>query len=213
MKMNHISICGYPASSLYEEETLVIIATVIDQISGKNNAVVDDGTFALYELKDDKTKPNEVITINFGDGPTFNFHFTGKDSAELARDLLGKSSNSPKRKDGQIIEDGENPPYLSISTDFGRYTCAFFAGNGCPISMSRIYIAVAEALSKMRPNDSALQKYCDVLFTTQMVEDRKILEVRRRVDDLFKSKEITAFSTWEKWHDANIATLKSYFAE
>lgn len=213
MNITNLKLGLVPKTTLFKEEADAIVAVVKDVIS-KSKISVKNGTFLLYGVKNGEREPQRLISFDFGRGPAKKFSIFEKDSRCLAEEIL----ELEVRKDHSESYSGisyyfDSPPFLQLRTTYGRFICAFYAGEGLYSGMTYVYSAVAKALALLCENDEVLQKSCGDVFIREIDDEPRILELEDYVEDLFLKSKLPELAAWQKWHitAATDGRLAPYF--
>ena len=217
MSLSNLELHLEPETTLYKEEADVIIAIVFG-IMKEIGVCAKHGTFLLYGVKNDSQEPQKIISFDLRRGPSAKFMRNEKrlNSRKMAEEVLERDARSEKstfalqdtKAKGYITYYADSPLFLSLQATHGRFTCAFYAGDGDYWDMTFVYCAVAQALAVMGKEDEVLQESCDDLFFSEVDEYTTIFIARNYVNSVFEEDVFPEIKAWRTWHDAAVAEDK-----
>lgn len=210
MKITNKRLELEPKSTLYKEEAEAIIAVVFKMFNGD----ISDGSFLLYGKKDGEDEPQRIISFDFGDGPSKDCYYDGKNSFRLARETLEQDlKNVHEGNSSHISYLCGSPLYLTMKTTHGRFNCACFVGGICSHGQIMLYCAIAQALACMGKEDKVLQESCDHIFSDETENNHQKMAdtVRKYIEAMFDECTVPEIAAWKKWHDENANELTLFF--
>ena len=187
---------------LYKAEANAIVAVVLDVIDNFGISA-ESGTFMLWGVKNGECMARRLISFDFDRGPTYNFYYSGLYSHAVAEDTLvldASREHDCMSRHSAISYYIDTPPFLRLWAEYGRFTCAFYAGSGHYDDMARVYCAVVQAFALMCEEDEVLQNSCDEIFYIEARKHPGIYDVRSYVKELFKKCELPELVAWKYWH-------------
>ena len=200
MKLKKMKLNYYPKTVLGKEEVDVIIAVVLDTIAKNRDSNPQSGTFMLYWIKEDEQVPQEIITFDFEKGPSQFFNLTVDDSHEVARNVLHHDASVSHESSGSHISYYHGSPlYLDLKTNFGRFTCAYYAEHGYYTDMTRVYCAVAQTLAELHEEDGALKNGFKKIIEVEMDKNSDLYDQYQHIRTLFYARQLPEIKAWKKW--------------
>ena len=198
--------------TLFKEEIDVVEAVLKNVMNGFIHDSIS-GTFMLGGIKESDQLFREIMTFDFGEGPTENFNFEEKDSRTYAREVLALDANAIHELSiASISYYYDTPIILSAKTTYGRFNCAVFSDSIDSSLMAFIYCAIIQALACMGKEDIVLQKSCKHIFKCE--KERSAYNITKLKDDIitmFRDGSLPEIATWKKWHEKSSGNLNLFF--
>ena len=99
-----------------------------------------------------------IVEFEFEGGVQKNFICQGRDSREMAEELIAYIATCSNNSGSAIRYNSGTPYYMQLEADDGRFNAVYFADNGNFKDQFAVYCALAKALSMIMPGDLTLQK-------------------------------------------------------
>ena len=194
---------------LYAEEVDVVLAVLFHVLEARGIPV--KGTFRLDSQKrgDESRK---IVEFNFRGGKKRHFYGGDRDSEQVAGHVLAQAATYTWGNGMGAIRNGfNNPAWMNLEANGGRFLAVFYADAGCDSSMKEVYLAVAKAISMLAENDRMLQESFGMTVFGQFEDIKWATALDQYIDNLFEKEKLPEIKAWKEWHRSPRCDRKEEF--